>query len=94
MVPLPPESKIEIVRSYVERSGYRVFIETGTYGGKTTAEIAKTGVKVFTIELSEKLHRYAAGQLAGLSNVSCLHGDSGKLLPQLLSDIRDRKSVV
>ena len=87
--PPPHAVKIAMLRSFIERSAYRVFIETGTYLGATTEEIAKTGVRVITIELSESLHRTAVQRFADVPNVACLLGDSSKVLPGLLADLKE-----
>lgn len=63
-----------------------VFIETGTYLGTTAKLIAELGYKVYTIELSEELHRQAQPLLEPLG-VTCLQGDSGSILKDLLADM-------
>ena len=85
--PAPHILKMAMVKEFAVRSGAKVFVETGTYEGATTATIAETGMNVITVELSEQLHAEAECRFAEFSNVQCMQGDSGKLMPIILSKI-------
>jgi hypothetical protein len=58
-------------------------VETGTYHGGTTRELAQLFGDVVTIELSVELHREAVASFEGIPQITALQGDSGKLLPSL-----------
>src|SRR5690349_15189258 len=58
-------------------------VETGTYRGGTTRDLADMFPAVTTVELSEELHKAAVAQFAGVAEITALHGDSGKILPAL-----------
>ena len=85
--PSPYILRILTVLHYVKRSGYSRFVETGTYQGTTSGIVAKLGLEVVTIELSEELHRQAAAKFADESKVTCLQGDSGALMPGVLAKL-------
>src|SRR6266516_5596589 len=44
-------------------------VETGTFRGTTTAYFARTGLPVYSIEVSRKLYEYSKLKLGVLSNV-------------------------
>jgi FkbM family methyltransferase len=61
----------------------RIFVETGTFRGDTTAAVASAFGEVYTVELSRELFEGAARRLAAFSNVSRLCGESPRLLALL-----------
>lgn len=65
-----------------------VVIETGTYHGDSSRFFAGAGYPVHTIEVSETL---AARVFPGLRRigVTCHRGDSARILPELLSTLKD-----
>jgi hypothetical protein len=58
-------------------------VETGTYRGGTTRQLAEMFPTVATIELSTELHEAAVANLAGIAAITALQGDSGVILPTL-----------
>jgi hypothetical protein len=58
-------------------------VETGTYGGGTARVLAGMFPSATTIELSDELHRRAAAALAGIENLTLLHGSSPEALATL-----------
>lgn len=60
----------------------RVFVESGTFHGKTTRWAVSRFPVVHTIELSRALYADALQALAPLG-VHCYHGDSRTLIPEL-----------
>jgi hypothetical protein len=58
-------------------------VETGTYRGGTTRDLAEMFPSVVTIELSPELHRAAAAEFAGIPAIRALEGDSASLLPSV-----------
>lgn len=67
-----------------------VFVETGTYLGDATAWAANFASQVLTIELSTTYHAKALERFAAQTNIRCLQGDSGELLPTLVEGADDR----
>ena len=70
-----------------------VFIETGTFLGTTAKIVADLGYKVITIELGADLHARARDLLEPLG-VTCLNGDSGELLKQVLAEVAPHTNVL
>jgi hypothetical protein len=58
-------------------------VETGTYRGGTTRELAQMFPSVVTIELSPELHRDAVAEFEGIPAIRALQGDSALLLPDV-----------
>jgi hypothetical protein len=75
------------LRQYARAYGATVFVETGTATGQTTALVADLFQRCATIELSKALHARALANLAEFPHVSCLQGDSGVVLRQVLERI-------
>jgi hypothetical protein len=84
--------KREILRSYAERFGTRIFVETGTYLGDTTAALRTVFDRVYTIELNDELYRRARGRFAFRPSVRVVHGDSSDELVRVLPHI-DRPAL-
>lgn len=64
-----------------------VFVETGTFQGRTTALALQFFAEVHTIELSVVHHLKAWTKFWDHSHVHCHYGDSAKVLPALCSQI-------
>jgi hypothetical protein len=67
----------------------RVFVESGTFHGKTTKWAVPRFAVVHTIELARTLYADAVSELAPLG-VTCHHGDSRQVIPQLAASIQER----
>lgn len=61
-----------------------VWVETGTYRGKTTEFLAKIAVRVFTIEASKELYRKNCQKLAKHKNIVAVLGSSQQELKTIL----------
>lgn len=85
-VPHGPE-KWAVVREYARRFGTRIFVETGTYLGDTTAAVRREFDRVYTIELHDELYRRARGRFALRPSVHVIHGDSAEELERLLPEL-------
>ncbi len=68
--------------------GLREFVETGTHMGETAAWASGFFDHVFTVENSEVLYRETSKRLAGMRNMTFLHGSSPDVLPEVLSALR------
>jgi hypothetical protein len=86
-LPAPEPIKREILRSYLHRYGLHVLVETGTFWGDTVAALLPDCRQIYSIELSEDLHRRAQKRFAKNAQVHLLHGDSAERLAALLPQI-------
>lgn len=84
VVYLPANERVEIIRSYARQYNTRVFIETGTSVGDTTAALIDEFDVLNTIEIDEGLWKAARERFAPHPHVNCLLGDSGTWLPDLV----------
>lgn len=88
-VPAPHAVKQMINKNYAERFKPRVFIETGTYMGEMIESVLNYFPKIISIELDPKLAQLAKDKFSSASHVTILQGDSGELLPKVLSTIEE-----
>lgn len=77
----------ELVLTLRNIFGIEVFIETGTFKGKTTSWAAANFNKVFTIEYSKVLYEIVLKKFSLYPNVTCLFGSSPERLPEILNII-------
>ena len=86
--PAPPPIKRAIIKSYLKRYQLREFIETGTHLGDTVADVANDrSVSCHSIELDQHLYRQAHNRFRNWQNVKTYQGDSGEVLPQILTTL-------
>ena len=71
----------------------RQYIETGCYLGNGLKEVAPHYTIVHSIELSDKWYNYNVDQFKFHTNVKMHHGDSKKVLPELLDSIREPVTI-
>lgn len=88
-VPPPSVAKRQILRDYVRQTGARVFVETGTHQGLTAQALADVCPQVFTIEIEPAKVAAARARFARRPGVRVLEGDSGKVLPQVLAELKE-----
>lgn len=81
------KEKREIIESFRKQYGVSKLIETGTFLGDTVAYFKSRFEYVYSIELSEELHRDAAERFKNDANVRIIHGDSGLILKTLIKEI-------
>jgi hypothetical protein len=68
-----------------------VFIETGTYHGDTVQKALDTGFRrVYSIELSKRLHERAVARFGDRPEVILIQGASEVELPKLLAQLTER----
>lgn len=72
------------------RYNCKTFVETGTYEGASTEWARKSGKfnLIYTIEAHHEYYRNAKAKFDPYENVTCLHGDSAKVLPMVLALLR------
>lgn len=66
---------------------YKYFVETGTCLGETPAKLSGLFERIWTIELSEELFQRAKINLSKYKNVTCLHGNSGQILSDVVRNL-------
>jgi hypothetical protein len=75
------------IKSFAQKFGIRVFIETGTYLGDMVAAVRNDFDRIFSIELSEDLFKHAEKKFAGYEHITIIHGDSSQVMPGILRHI-------
>jgi hypothetical protein len=87
--PLPPPDAVkrQAMTTYASRFGATVFVETGTFMGDTTHAMQSSFSQLHTIEFDEKLFQKATERFKTTSKIKVWQGDSGKVLPVVLSHI-------
>lgn len=85
--PRSREVKQKILESYIKDFPVKIFVETGTFKGDTTAAMADKFDQIYTIELGNQLYKDATKRFNNQKHITVLQGDSGeqikKLLPKL-----------
>jgi len=88
-IPAPDVVKQRTVKEYAKIFSVETFIETGTYLGDMVNAVMDTFNKIYSIELDKTLYEQAKKKFSKHHNISILHGDSSKVLPVILADIRE-----
>lgn len=88
-LPSPMIRKVQIIDSYRQRYGTRVLVETGTYLGDTLDALADRFSKIYSIEMSPMLHRWAKARLRKHPHITLYCGDSAVLLPSVISQVNE-----
>lgn len=87
--PVPPPAivKQQLLERYAREFSLDTLVETGTYMGDTVFELRNAFTEIFSIELSDRLATRASRRFARFSHIHILRGDSGRVLPDLLSSL-------
>lgn len=84
----PPPVKRKTLMAYLHKYALNKFIETGTHLGDTLAYMAHNeNIQYTSIELADGYYQQAKGRFKSYANVESLHGDSGVLMPSVLSKL-------
>jgi hypothetical protein len=86
-IPPPPVVKQQVLLRHAERFAIVELVETGTYHGDMVDAVRREFRRIWSIELDRKLYRRAAARFERHGHISILEGDSGKLLPEILTGI-------
>lgn len=84
-VPPPPAAKQRIVADHAKRFRCQCLVETGTYRGDMVEAQKRRFRRIITIELDARLYERAVARFRADRHVVVLHGDSGRLLPEVIS---------
>lgn len=89
-MPIPPPHSVKqmTVKAYARIHGITVLIETGTYLGEMVGAMKHVFNRVYSIELGDELYQKAEKKFSRDLHVSILHGDSTKVLPGILEQIK------
>jgi len=89
--PIPPPHcfKTTLVKQYARKLSIHNFIETGTYMGQMVYAVRKIFDKIYSIELDGKLFLDCCKKFNRFNHIHILQGDSGDLLPIIISDISE-----
>lgn len=71
-----------------------IFIETGTFYGKTTEFMAGYAKEIHTIELSEALYKKAEEKFKGKENIHCYFGDSKNIIENILQTLENKRPLI
>jgi len=89
--PIPPPHVVKqwIVKKYADRFNIRIMIETGTYYGDMVDSMRNHFASIHSIEVSEPLYQNAVKKFVGHNHICLYYGDSGYILPKILSNIKE-----
>jgi hypothetical protein len=87
-VPPPHVYKARLVRRYGRRYRLRTLVETGTYHGHMVEAVKGSFPLVYSIELDDTLYEAARRQFQDHQHIHLLHGDSGQLIEEVLSQLK------
>jgi len=89
--PIPPPHIVKqiTIKEYKDKYEYEILVETGTYKGAMVEAQKKRFRKIFSVELGVDLFNKAVKRFYNDKNVTIVQGDSGKVLPKILSEINE-----
>ena len=87
--PAPPPHTVKqrTVKEYAKRFDLKILIETGTCLGDMINATRRTFNTIYSIELDDSLYERVKKKFSKFPHIHILHGDSGKILPDILSSI-------
>jgi hypothetical protein len=89
--PMPPPHivKVRTVERFQAKTAYKTLVETGTFMGDMIEAQLGNFDKIYSIELSEKYWKDAKEKFKSQPKVKLLQGDSGKVLHELQSELKE-----
>jgi len=89
--PLPPPHAVKqmVIQEFGERYKCSILVETGTFRGDMIEAQKYNFERLYSIELSQKLHSDAVRRFKGDSQVTILQGDSGNVMPRLIPELEN-----
>lgn len=84
--PVPPPALVKqtALKHYARRFGLLTLVETGTYLGDTVDRLKGRFLKIFSIELDQKLFLAAQNRFASNPRIKIFQGNSSQVLPGIL----------
>lgn len=90
----PEEFKRRNILEYFSEYNCKIFIETGTYYGKTTEFMARYAEEIHTIELSKPLYDKAKEKFKENKKIFCHFGDSKDIIKDILKSTGDKGVLI
>jgi hypothetical protein len=89
--PVPPPHIVKqlAVKSYANDFGFKALVETGTYHGEMVEAMRRDFDRLYSIEIDKALYERARADFSPFGHIRILRGDSGEVLPALLSDVHE-----
>ncbi len=88
IIPPPHIVKQKVIKHFQELSGYEILVETGTFLGDMVEAQKRNFKKIISIELSEYYFKKSKNRFKHDKKVEIIKGDSGKVLPSILKEIK------
>lgn len=88
--PTPHVVKQEHILEYKIKHNSTTLVETGTFLGDMVWSQQKNFEKIYSIELNKDLFRDAQQRFKRKTHIQILQGDSGKILPILINEIKGK----
>jgi hypothetical protein len=78
--------KRALLLDYAKKFGCTNFVETGTYKGDTVKAMLQADqfTQIHTVDIYEDRVANAQRRFKGFPNVTCWHGDSAEIMPQIV----------
>jgi len=88
--PIPPPNLIkqETVKEYAYKFSTQILIERGTYLCDMVFAMKDVFSQIYSIEIDSDLYMKAKDRFANVQNIHTIKGDSSKVLPDILTSIR------
>jgi len=87
--PMPNWGKQSLVIEYMKKCAPEIFFETGTYRGKMVYAVMPYAKEIYSIELDQTHFERARKRFAGYPNIHILQGQSGEVIPRVLTGISE-----
>ncbi len=87
--PLPPPHRVKqtVLKQLARQHGLTVFVETGTFDGDMVDALKGCFSRIYSIELSPRLHERAKMWFRSRSHIRLLQGDSATILSSLVETL-------
>ena len=89
LVPPPHWVKQKTIQTYQKKYRVITLIESGTCLGDMVDAQKAYFKKIYSIELGKELFENAKNRFINENNITILQGDSGKVLPTILKELKD-----
>ena len=86
---VPHLVKQRVIRQFAAQHNLRVFVETGTNLGNMLNAQKNNFREIYSVEMNEWLANRAKRKFGQLPHVHLYQGDSGKVLPQIMAELKE-----